>query len=212
MKAYRITGITLISALGLAVFPGQALSQQRFGNETVFEHTPSVEELNALFRSPGKSEGKASGLPKGTRSIVLTGPIVPPGAPNGGAATITQVPQSGGGRPAGNTVSILIQFDLNSAVIKPQYEASLANLATSMQANPNTTMEIGGHADATGDVRHNLDLSNRRAQSVRDYLIGVHGIAPSRLTARGYGQSLPLSGLAGTDGRNRRVSFTAQGG
>jgi len=212
MKAYRFTGVTLILALGLALFPGLAPAQQRFGNETVFEHTPSVEELNALFRSAGQSGGKPSGLPKGTRGIVLTGPVTAPGAPNGGAATITQVPQSSGGRPAGNTVSILIQFDMNSAVIKPQYEASLANLAASMQANPNTAMEIGGHADATGDARHNLDLSNRRAQSVRDYLIGVHGIAPSRLTAQGYGESLPLSGLAGNDGRNRRVSFTPAGG
>lgn len=211
MKAQRIVATIVIAALAICLSQGSAKAQQRFGNETVFEHTPSVEELNALFKTAGKPGGKSPGLPKGTRSIVLTAPAAPQSAPTGGAATVTQAPPSTGGATQSKTVSLRIQFDLNSAEIKPQYEPALANLAAYMVENPDVTMEIGGHADSIGDAGHNLDLSNRRAQSVREFLIGVHGIAATRLTARGFGETLPLSGLAGNDGRNRRVSFTAFG-
>lgn len=63
---------------------------------------------------------------------------------------------------------------------------------------------IAGHTDALGSLDSNMSLSERRAQSVRDYLVS-RGVDQSRLDARGLGPKYPLPGTAPTDPRNRRV-------
>jgi outer membrane protein OmpA-like peptidoglycan-associated protein len=71
----------------------------------------------------------------------------------------------------------------------------------------NISIVINGHTDAVGSVDYNQGLSERRAEAVRQYLITQHGIAPSRLAAKGYGKSQPLLPSDPTNGVNRRVSF-----
>jgi outer membrane protein OmpA-like peptidoglycan-associated protein len=71
----------------------------------------------------------------------------------------------------------------------------------------NISIVINGHTDAVGSVDYNQGLSERRAEAVRQYLITQHGIAPSRLAAKGYGKSQPLLPSDPTNGLNRRVSF-----
>jgi OOP family OmpA-OmpF porin len=67
---------------------------------------------------------------------------------------------------------------------------------------------IAGHTDAQGSAQYNLQLSQRRAQSVKDYLVR-RGIAARRLIARGYGETYPMAANDTTDGRalNRRSEF-----
>ena len=74
-------------------------------------------------------------------------------------------------------------------------------------------VEIQGHTDDQGSADHNLDLSNRRAEAVRTWLVRA-GIAPHRLAARGYGKNQPIATNATAAGRalNRRVQFVIEGG
>jgi outer membrane protein OmpA-like peptidoglycan-associated protein len=70
------------------------------------------------------------------------------------------------------------------------------------------TVEIAGHTDSTGSRAHNVDLSERRAESARQYLI-AKGIDPARMTAKGYGPDEPVADNSTPDGRamNRRVEL-----
>lgn len=74
-------------------------------------------------------------------------------------------------------------------------------------------VEVGGHTDSRGAADYNQQLSERRAKSVRDYLVG-NGIAENRLTTVGYGLGRPIADNATADGqdRNRRVELRIVGG
>jgi OOP family OmpA-OmpF porin len=69
-------------------------------------------------------------------------------------------------------------------------------------------VEVDGHTDSRGSDAHNLDLSQRRAAAVRQYLVG-HGIAPERLEAQGFGESKPVADNDTAHGMalNRRVEL-----
>jgi OOP family OmpA-OmpF porin len=77
-----------------------------------------------------------------------------------------------------------------------------------LKKHPKIAMEIAGHTDSTGPRDHNLDLSRRRARSVKKYLVD-HGIDDKRLTTRGYGPDEPIASNDTPDGRaeNRRIEF-----
>jgi OOP family OmpA-OmpF porin len=84
----------------------------------------------------------------------------------------------------------------------------LNSITTVLAANPNLKLEIGGHTDSTGSAAFNEKLSQRRAQAVMDYLV-KHGIDASRLSAHGYGSSMPAASNSTAAGRakNRRVEL-----
>ena len=71
-------------------------------------------------------------------------------------------------------------------------------------------MLIEGHTDAVGSELYNESLSQRRAQSVRRYLVTMHGIDASRLEAVGLGEHSPLPGHGPLAGENRRVQFRGE--
>jgi outer membrane protein OmpA-like peptidoglycan-associated protein len=108
-------------------------------------------------------------------------------------------------------VKILEQvfFDTGLATIRPESYAVLDEVANVLLLNPQITkVEVQGHTDNVGTDDTNLRLSQRRAQAVRDYLVGK-GVKRSRLDAKGYGNSEPIADN-GTDegrGQNRRVQF-----
>lgn len=83
-----------------------------------------------------------------------------------------------------------ILYDLGSWELKPQYQDSLQGLIQILEANPNIIIELAAHTDARDSEERNDVLSQKRAQSVVDYLI-VRGIEPGRLSAKGYGERQP---------------------
>ncbi len=83
-----------------------------------------------------------------------------------------------------------IFFDLDKADLRPESMVSLDNLVETLNDNPNIVVELGSHTDSRATDAYNLNLSERRAQSVVNYLI-EKGIARDRLVAKGYGESQP---------------------
>ena len=83
-----------------------------------------------------------------------------------------------------------ILYDLGKWDLKPQFEDSLQGLIETLQVNPTITIELASHTDARASEESNDILSQKRAQSVVDYLI-IRGIDPQRLTAKGYGERVP---------------------
>jgi Outer membrane protein and related peptidoglycan-associated (lipo)proteins len=83
-----------------------------------------------------------------------------------------------------------ILYELGKWDLQPQYEDSLQGLIETLQINPTITIELASHTDARDTEEKNDILSQRRAQSVVDYLI-LRGIDPMRLTAKGYGERNP---------------------
>ncbi|TMV06830.1 OmpA family protein [Ruegeria sediminis] len=92
--------------------------------------------------------------------------------------------------------------------------ASLANLARFLKANARVRLALVGHTDDVGTLEGNIALSQRRAESVRDRLIEVHGIDGERLEAEGVGYLAPLTSNLNPEGRelNRRVEAVMLGG
>ena len=83
-----------------------------------------------------------------------------------------------------------IFYDFGKWDLRPESMVSLDRLVETLNDNPNVTIELMSHTDSRDTEEFNLDLSQKRAQSVVDYLIG-RGIAADRLTARGYGETSP---------------------
>ena len=105
------------------------------------------------------------------------------------------------------TVDLEIQFDTNKADIKDQYLGRLKELADFMATYPETKAVIEGHTDSVGSAAYNQKLSQRRAESVRDYLVQNYKISPNRLTAKGFGEERPVTSNDTEEGRqkNRRI-------
>jgi peptidoglycan-associated lipoprotein len=83
-----------------------------------------------------------------------------------------------------------IFYDFGKWDLRPESMVSLDKLVETLNDNPNVTIELMSHTDSRDTEEYNLSLSQRRAQSVVDYLIGK-GIEPERLSAKGYGESNP---------------------
>jgi outer membrane protein OmpA-like peptidoglycan-associated protein len=101
-----------------------------------------------------------------------------------------------------------VNFESGSAALTPDSDAILDQVVASLQAYPEVRVEIRGHTDSQGPASFNLELSQRRAESVRQYLMNA-GIDPSRLVAIGVGEEEPISSNATPEGRlqNRRIEF-----
>jgi outer membrane protein OmpA-like peptidoglycan-associated protein len=78
-------------------------------------------------------------------------------------------------------------FQYNSAELQTNSIEQLQKLGTLIKRNPKATFSIEGYTDSFGTYEYNLDLSQRRADSVRDYLVNVMGIDPAQIQTRGYG-------------------------
>jgi len=99
-----------------------------------------------------------------------------------------------------------VRFETNSDRLRPGAERSLNDAAETLIRNPGLVTEVAGYTDSRGDASYNRGLSERRAKTVRDYLISK-GVAEDRLTWRGYGEDNPIADNETEQGReqNRRV-------
>jgi outer membrane protein OmpA-like peptidoglycan-associated protein len=102
-----------------------------------------------------------------------------------------------------------VNFETGKAVLLPESQGVLDQVAQSLIDNPDVNVEVAGHTDNTGRRASNVRLSQARADAVRDYLIGK-GVEAGRLTAKGYGQEQPMADNATAFGRaaNRRVELS----
>jgi outer membrane protein OmpA-like peptidoglycan-associated protein len=123
-------------------------------------------------------------------------------------ATVETVTDPETGETAGIAIHFdnAILFDLNSDALRPSARADLADLASSLRNYEGHDAVIVGHASTDGSTAHNQDLSERRADAVRGYLVSL-GVESYRLESFGRGETEPLPGIPGTSPENRRVEI-----
>lgn len=104
-----------------------------------------------------------------------------------------------------------IQFEFNSAVLKTSAYPALDKAAAEMKKDPSVKFYLNGYASAEGTEEHNLTLSQERASSVKLYLVNS-GVNDGNLTAKGFGESNPISTETDEAHRaiNRRVELKRQ--
>jgi fibro-slime domain-containing protein len=102
-----------------------------------------------------------------------------------------------------------IHFAFDRADITKDSYAVLNEVANVLRSDASLRLRIEGHTDNTGDAAYNRDLSQRRADAVKAYLVSVSRIGANRLTTQGFGPDRPLASNANTEGRykNRRVEL-----
>lgn len=112
----------------------------------------------------------------------------------------------------GKLISYGIYFDVNSDKLKPESAATIKEIAQVLIDNPTIIITIVGHTDSDGDDASNLNLSKRRATSVKTELTRVYGIDSSRMDTDGKGESQPLAANenALNKAKNRRDEFIKQ--
>lgn len=135
----------------------------------------------------------------------LPAPVGGSAAPAGGAAEAIAEAIEAEGR-----IDIQsIFFTVDSAEIRTESDAALAAIGQVLADHPDWRLSVEGHTDSQGEAAHNLDLSVRRAQSVRQALIDRYAVAADRLETQGHGESRPVADNATLEGRarNRRVEL-----
>jgi outer membrane protein OmpA-like peptidoglycan-associated protein len=115
-------------------------------------------------------------------------------------------------RREGNLLAITLRgdvtFDHDSAIVRPGLYTEIDRIANVMLQYPDTVIRVEGHTDSTGTEEYNMDLSARRADSVKN-LIVQKGVAPVRLETMAFGESSPVATNDTEAGRqmNRRVEI-----
>lgn len=101
-----------------------------------------------------------------------------------------------------------ILFDFDKATLQQASDKQLQDVLTLLHTNSDLKLEIQGHTDNDGSADYNLQLSQLRAESVRQYIL-LFGIEPSRLRAKGYGESMPVvpNNSEENKSKNRRVEL-----
>ncbi len=169
-------------------------------------------------------QGEKSVTPSSNASYTLncTGPggssssnaavavVIPQPAPAPKPAPVeqsTQKASAAAARFCNKPAIIEIAFDTNKVDIKPKYNAELKTLADFLAEYPAAKGEISGHTDNVGGRAFNLKLSQRRADSVKGYLVKKFGVDANRITTKGYGLSKPIASNKTKAGKakNRRI-------
>ena len=105
-----------------------------------------------------------------------------------------------------------VLFDTGSSTLKPGAREKLAKISGIVLAHPGLNLQIEGHTDSVGSDDFNQQLSERRADTVRDFL-AEQGVSASAITARGFGKTQPVASNDTAEGRQRkrRVELVVNG-
>jgi outer membrane protein OmpA-like peptidoglycan-associated protein len=223
----RLSQIAAFASGAMVLLGGTALAQP----VRVYAEAPSIEQLRSIMIPESK--------PGASRSIVLRWPdAAPSSSVQHAAAKDDPMPPSAAPvepranaqaprpqmsaampRPAPavansaaaepGAVAFHINFQFDSADLPVSADPMIDRIAQLMKEAPELKIRVEGHTDAVGSVPYNMELSQRRAISVAEYLVR-QGIDPSRLVLVGKGMSEPL-GPNPYDARNRRVQFVRVG-
>lgn len=180
LRARRVVSVAMAGLACIACFGG--------GSLVLAQTAPSASDMVEQLKS------QAGPRTRSLRNLTIE---AVPGAAASGA---------GGSAASRPSLSLLIQFDFNSASVKPESQQALANLAQALQSKEllDSRFAIEGHTDAKGRADYNLKLSEQRAEGVRSFL-ARQGVAPSRLSAIGKGSSEPSNEADPLAAENRRV-------
>src|SRR5690554_2194576 len=214
----RSTSRTLIATSLVAVLAGCA-------SNNPYDNQPSSSNKTAIYGGLGALGGAAIGAATSSKKDRKKGALI--GAAVAGAAGAgygyyvdkqeAELRRSMQGtgidvqRDGDNLTLIMpgnVTFGTDSAAISGSFYGTLNNLAQSFNQYDQSTIEIVGHTDSTGPYQHNMTLSQRRAQSVADYLRN-QGISGNRMNVRGVGPDQPVADNGTAQGRqqNRRVEI-----
>lgn len=170
------------------------------------QQPPRPEGVPAQFEDYVYNLGLQIPLSRRAKSASLAAPeavAVVPVSDAGAGAVVAQDVQTG------QTVVLSgVTFETNGDLLTRDAKVILDSIAKELLTKPAQKNEVGGHTDSSGDDAQNLDLSQRRAESARAYLI-EQGVNADNLTAVGYGESQPLDTNESAEGRakNRRVEL-----
>ena len=163
-------------------------------DEVRVANVPKIENFNPCYfklRHRPYSDPKRPTLFKGFRFA------------EGGKSMREQLDESG------KIVTHGILFDVSSHKIKGESYKTLQEIGELLSEDPNLRISIEGHTDSDGADDYNQELSQKRAESVRSYIINEFGISADRLEARGWGEQKPLDTNKSSEGKanNRRVEL-----
>jgi OOP family OmpA-OmpF porin len=115
-------------------------------------------------------------------------------------------------KSSGQATTHAVLFAFDSATLDAGAKPVLDDVARWLKGNPKVRLEIQGHTDNFGGPTANLALSQKRAEAVKTYLV-TDGVDGGRLTAKGFGLTVPVADNQTPEGRarNRRVVFSAKG-
>jgi outer membrane protein OmpA-like peptidoglycan-associated protein len=105
-----------------------------------------------------------------------------------------------------------VLFDTAKWTLRPGAREKLAKVSGIVLAHPGLKLEVEGHTDSVGSDEYNMQLSEKRAEAVREYLIS-QGISDANVTAKGFGKTMPVASNDTAAGRqqNRRVELVVSG-
>ena len=213
----RMLALFLLISAGLAA-PAAALAQQdqpataddyvcTFSGDCGDDNATQDEDANAGPR-PGITATRGFSLSRpdaaGERASPPTRRTNP--APRQRRARNLAASSPAAAQSPGQRVNLRLTFDTGSANLTPAARAQAEAFASALLRPQLRNMRflIEGHTDSVGVRTRNLDLSQRRAETLADFLVRA-GVDRTRLVVRGYGPDRPLPGLSGTAGENRRV-------
>lgn len=153
---------------------------------------PVLKRSIRLLPEPSRGDGPTAG---GAGAVAVS----PVAAASVGLAPARQQPES---------IALPVQFAFDSADILPRARTQLDAVAQGIKLLPEShSVLIEGHTDALGTPQYNLQLSRKRAEAVKRYLVSEHGLNAQRLKTIGFGEGRPMDGADASKPENRRVQF-----
>lgn len=159
-----------------------------------------IEQLKTQPAPPAATTGSRT---RSLRNLIIESGSSPVVAFEPVVAAVLAAPAAPPPRPS---LSLLIQFDFNSAHVRPESQQALANLAQALKSPElsESRFAVEGHTDSKGRADYNLKLSQQRADAVRS-LLAHNGVGESRLSAVGKGSAEPANPADPQAAENRRV-------
>ncbi len=193
--AKRLTSIGVLSCLVLSqVVSAQAVNGKVLTGKAVTENN-LLEALTPAANAPAADASGDTDVSVRTRSLRVTS--------NTPAAAVLAPRKKA-------SASLLITFETNSSQLTARSKEQLDVVAAALKNDrlKDFSFEVEGHADARGAADSNKVLSQQRADSVRDFLVGTHAISEVRLRAVGKGDTEPMNTRDVAAAENRRVTIT----